>query len=348
MSDKKIRVGVSIGDPNGVGMEVVIKTFQDLRLAEMCIPIVYGSKHIASFHRKQLGIEDFSFNGVAESSKANAKKPNMVNVIGEDFKVQLGKATASGGAAALASLEAAVGDLKEGQIDVLVTAPINKQNMPQEEFPHNGHTGYFGEHFEGDPIMIMATDRVRVAVLTGHIPVKEVAKQVKYDNIYKHLVNLNKTLQRDFNIVKPKIAVLGLNPHAGDNGLIGSEEQEEIIPAIREAKNAGLVVFGPYGADGFFGSGAYKDFDLTLAMYHDQGLIPFKSLEFSSGVNFTSGLNIVRTSPGHGTAYDLAGKGEASEASFREALYMALDVHRNRQLYDEATADPLKIKPKQD
>lgn len=343
---EKLRVGISIGDPNGIGMEIIIKTLLDNRICELCTPIVYGSSKLAAYYRKALNINNFSFNIITDADKAHKKKPNLVNLWDEEVKLDVGQETKSGGEYALKSLEAACEDLKNEKIDVLVTAPISKHNIQSKEFDFEGHTEYLGSKFDGEPIMIMAGEYMKVALVTGHVALEKVKPEITSENIYKKLTQLNKSLHHDFGIAKPRIAVLGLNPHAGDSGLIGNEEQEQIIPAIREAKNTGILAFGPYGADGFFGSGAYKDFDISLAMYHDQGLIPFKTIDFDKGINFTSGLNIVRTSPAHGTAYELAGKNIASPNSMRNAIYMAIDIFRSREEYEEATENPLKVKPK--
>ncbi|MDP1744644.1 MAG: 4-hydroxythreonine-4-phosphate dehydrogenase PdxA [Bacteroidota bacterium] len=344
MVEEKIIVGISQGDINGIGLEVIIKTFLDPQMLEVCTPVIFGSNKTASFHRKALNIEDFSFNLIKDISEINHKRANIINVYEDDVIIDLGAQTEAGGKYALKSLEAAAYALSQNQIDVLVTAPINKENIQSPDFKFPGHTEYLDEKFgTGDSLMFLVSDNLRVAVVTGHIPVTRVAQELTTEKIIKKIQVLNNSLIQDFSIRKPKIAVLGLNPHAGDNGVIGNEEQQIIIPAINKTKDEGMLVYGPYPADGFFGNGTYKNFDAVLAMYHDQGLIPFKTIAFNSGVNFTAGLPIVRTSPDHGTAYDIAGKNVASEESFRRAVYMAVDIYRTRKQYEEITSNPLSI-----
>ncbi len=344
MLDEKIIVGISQGDINGIGLEVIIKSMLDPTLFEICTPVVFGSNKTASFHRKALGIEDFSFNPIKEVSEANAKRANIINVYEEEVNIELGKQTIDGGKYALKSLEAAAYALAQGKVNVLVTAPINKENIQSPDFNFPGHTEYLEDKFgDGNSLMLLVSDVLRVAVVTGHIPVTQVAQALTTEKIIQKIQTLNKSLKNDFNIQKPKIAVLGLNPHAGDNGVIGDEEKNIIIPAINKAKEEGMAVWGPYPADGFFGNETYKKFDAVLAMYHDQGLIPFKTIAFNSGVNFTAGLPIVRTSPDHGTAYDIAGKNKASEESFRTAIYTAIDIYKTRKENKDNAANPLKI-----
>jgi 4-hydroxythreonine-4-phosphate dehydrogenase len=346
MSDEKIIVGISQGDINGIGLEVIIKTFLDPQIFDICTPVIFGSNKTASFHRKVLNIEDFSFNQIRDVSEANPKRANIINVYEEEAAVELGKQTETGGTYALKSLEAAAYALAQGKVNVLVTAPINKENIQSPDFKFPGHTEYLDEKFgDGNSLMFLVSDTLRVAVVTGHIPVTQVAQALSTEKILKKIQVLNKSLIQDFEVRKPKIAVLGLNPHAGDNGVIGNEEQNIIIPAINKAKEEGLMVYGPYPADGFFGNSTYKQFDAVLAMYHDQGLIPFKTIAFNSGVNFTAGLPIVRTSPDHGTAYDIAGKNIASEESFRKAIYTAIDIYKVRKQYKDISANPLKLSP---
>jgi 4-hydroxythreonine-4-phosphate dehydrogenase len=346
MSDEKIIVGISQGDINGIGLEVIIKTFLDPQMFEICTPVVFGSQKTASFHRKALNIEDFSFNQIRDTSEINHKRANIINVYEDEPNVELGKQTAIGGSYALKSLEAAAYALSQKKIDVLVTAPINKENIQSPDFKFPGHTEYLDEMFgDGNSLMFLVSDTLKVAVATGHIPVTHVAQALSQEKILKKLQVLHKSLIQDFQVRKPKIAVLGLNPHAGDNGVIGNEEQSIIVPAINKSKEEGMLVYGPYPADGFFGNGTYKSFDAVLAMYHDQGLIPFKTIAFNNGVNFTAGLPIVRTSPDHGTAYDIAGKNMASEESFRKAVYMAIDIYKTRRMYGEISTNPLKISP---
>jgi 4-hydroxythreonine-4-phosphate dehydrogenase len=346
MSEEKIIVGISQGDINGIGLEVIIKTFLEPQMLEICTPVVFGSAKTAMYHRKALNIEDFSFNLIREFSEINYKRANLMGVYDEEVTVELGKQTATGGKYAFKSLEAASAALAQGKVDVLVTAPINKENIRSEEFKFPGHTEYLDEKFgDGNSLMFLVSDALRVAVVTGHIPVNQVASSLTTEKILKKIQVLNKSLIQDFGIRKPKIAVLGLNPHAGDNGIIGQEEQQTILPAVQKAKEEGILSYGPYAADGFFGNGTYRQFDAVLAMYHDQGLIPFKTIAFHSGVNFTAGLPIIRTSPDHGTAYDIAGKNMASEESFRRAIYTAIDIYRTRKQYVEINTNPLKINP---
>jgi 4-hydroxythreonine-4-phosphate dehydrogenase len=344
MAEDKIIVGISQGDINGIGLEVIIKTFLDPAMVEICTPVIFGSNKTASFHRKALNIEDFSFNQINNLSEINHKRANVINVYEEDAVVELGKQTDIGGKYALKSLQAAANALAEGKIHLLVTAPINKENIQSPDFNFPGHTEYLDEKFgDGNSLMFLLSDTLRVAVVTGHIPVTRVAQELTTEKILKKIQVLHKSLVQDFSIRQPKIAVLGLNPHAGDNGVIGDEENNIINPAINKAKEEGFLVYGPYPADGFFGNGTYKNFDAVLAMYHDQGLIPFKTISFNAGVNFTAGLPIVRTSPDHGTAYDIAGKNIASEESFRKAIYTAIDIYNTRKQNKELSANPLKI-----
>lgn len=344
---KKIKLGISVGDINGIGLEVIIKTFHDNRMMEICTPIVYGSSKVSTFHRKALGINDFSFNYIKSLSEINHKKPNLLECWKDDVEIKLGESNEDGGKYAFLSLEAATKDLAEGKIDALVTAPINKDNIQSEEFNFPGHTEYLSEKFEGESLMLMVNDNIKIGVATNHIPVSAIANTLTSDTIFSKLKILNKSLVQDFSLNGPRIAVLGLNPHAGDNGLIGKEENEIIIPAINNAKSIGINAFGPYPADGFFGSGNYKKFDAILAMYHDQGLIPFKSLSFGEGVNFTAGLSIIRTSPDHGVAYEIAGQNKAEENSFRKAVYMACDIFKSRALAAEINEKPLALKKQQ-
>lgn len=342
-TNDKIRIGVSIGDYNGIGLEVIIKTFMDQQILELCTPIVYGSTKLANNYRKTLEAGEFSFNKIVKAEEANPKRANMVSCWSEDIELTLGKPTAAAGKYSFLSLEAACKDLFDGKIDALVTAPINKENIQSDQFNFAGHTEYLTEKFEGESLMLLNNENLRIGIATNHIPVSAIAKSLTVEKIFTKLKILNKSLVQDFAINSPRIAVLALNPHAGDNGLIGKEEQEIITPAINNAKSIGLQVFGPYPADGFFGSGNYKKFDAILAMYHDQGLIPFKTLSFGEGVNFTAGLNIIRTSPDHGVAYDIAGKNIANEQSFRSAIYQAIDIFRNRQMDVEINENVLKV-----
>lgn len=340
-----IKVGITQGDINGIGYEVILKTFGDVRMVEMCIPVIYGSSKVAAYHRKSMELPAVSFNQINDAKDAVADKVNIVNCIGEDVKVEFGVSNEAGGNAAFASLEHACADLEKGLIDVLVTAPINKHNIQREDFHFPGHTEYLEGKFGKDgskSLMILAKENLRVALVTGHIPLNEVPKSLTKEKIIEAAHLFETSLKRDFRVDNPRIAVLSLNPHAGENGLLGSEENDIIIPAIKELQDKHSLCFGPYAADGFFGSGDFMHFDGILAMYHDQGLAPFKTIAMEEGVNFTAGLPIIRTSPAHGTAYSIAGKNEASEESFRQAVYMAIDNYKNRVEYDKAYVNPLR------
>lgn len=345
MEERLIKVGITHGDINGIGYEVILKTLSDSRIAELCTPVIYGSSKVAAYHRKALDLPPVNMSIISEAEEAGQNRVNIINCVDDDVKVELAQSTAQAGDAAFRALEAAVADLKRGAIDVLLTAPINKHNIQNADFHFPGHTEYLEECFGGvgkKGLMILLNDRLRVALVTGHIPLAEVASAITQEGIVSKLRLFNQSLKQDFGIVKPRIAVLSLNPHAGDAGLLGKEEEEIILPAMQEAEKRGVMSFGPYAADGFFGAELYERFDGVLAMYHDQGLAPFKTLAMDDGVNFTAGLPIVRTSPAHGTAYDIAGQNLASEQSFRQALYTALDIYRNRLSYREATANPLR------
>lgn len=341
--NKRVRIGISCGDLNGIGHEVVIKSCLDARINELATIILYSSQQVAGQHRKALDIKDFSFNVIDNVEKPNVKRTNLINCWDDEPTIELGKPDRSLGKYAAKSLKRAVADLKDGKIDALVTAPIDKSNIQSEEFDFPGHTEYLASEFEAEEYsMIMLSDQLNMTFMTGHIPVTEVAGALTFEGIIKKIRFIDREMARDLTVDRPKIAVLGLNPHNGDEGVIGKEEQEIIAPAIRKAKDDGLLVFGPFAADGFFGSGAYKQYDIVLAMYHDQGLIPFKTLNFERGVNFTAGLSVVRTSPDHGTAYDIAGKNIADPQSIRDAIYAAIDISRNRKQYAKLTADVLK------
>lgn len=341
---EKIKVGISIGDVNGIGLEIIIKALSDTKILDFFTPIVYGHTRIASFHRKALSLPDCNFNVITDPSQANSKRLNMINCWTEDVRIELGAANETGGKYALISLEHAMKDLSEGTIDALVTAPINKHNIQSDTFNFPGHTEYIQSKVGApESLMFLVSEDLKIGVVTGHIPVSEVATSLTKEKILAKLALMNSSLKNDFWVQKPKIAVLGLNPHAGDNGLIGNEEKETIIPAIEEANANGIFAFGPYAADGFFANHAFTKFDAVLAMYHDQGLIPFKQMAFHSGVNFTAGLPVVRTSPDHGTGYDIAGKNLASETSFREALFLAVNIVKRRKENEQLQANPLKI-----
>jgi len=343
MSDK-LKIGISIGDVNGIGMEVIIKTLADARIYDYCTPIVYGHTKVASFHRRTVQVHDLNFNVIDSPANAHHKKANIINCWEEDVKIELGVSTPTGGKYAFMSLQRATDDLVAGEIDALVTAPINKDNIQNENFNFPGHTEYLQERANSpEVLMFLVSETLKVGVVTGHIPVSQIAQSLTAEKIVAKLKLMNTSLKQDFWIRKPKIAVLGLNPHAGDNGLIGSEEKEIIIPALEEARDNGIMAFGPYPADGFFANATYMQFDAVLAMYHDQGLIPFKQISFESGVNYTAGLSFVRTSPDHGTAYDIAGKNKASEISFREALFEAIHIVKHRRETAELNENPLQF-----
>ena len=343
MSDL-VKVGITHGDSNGVGYEVLLKTFSDNRLTEILNPIIYGSTKVASYHRKVLNYKAVPFNIISTADEAREGDINFINAIKDDVKVEIGIPNQSSGEASYVALEAAVADLQSAKINVIVTLPINKDSIQGQNFNFPGHTEYLENRVGNDhkALMILASEQLRVALVTTHLPISQLAGSITTELIVEKIKTLNNSLKRDFFIDNPRIAVLSLNPHAGENGLLGKEEQEIIEPAINKCVDRNILCAGPFAADGFFGSERYKDFDAVLAMYHDQGLIPFKTISMGSGVNFTAGLPVVRTSPAHGTAYDIAGKGEASEESFRQSLYMAVDIHRNRIAYDEARKDPLR------
>ncbi|MEO2051662.1 MAG: 4-hydroxythreonine-4-phosphate dehydrogenase PdxA [Allomuricauda sp.] len=339
--NQKIKLGISIGDINGIGCEVALKTFEDERMLEFCTPIIFASNKTISQQKGDLNI-DITFNGVREASQALDGKINIVNVWKEVPTIEYGQATKEGGEYAIKSLKAAVKALKEGAIDVLVTAPINKNNIQSEDFKFPGHTDYLAQELKGESLMFMVADALRVGLLTDHIPVKDVANAITSKLIKSKVAIMEKSLKMDFGIRRPKIAMLGINPHSGDKGTIGEEDDKVLAPTIQELFNKGTLVYGPYSADSFFGSDTHKNFDAVLAAYHDQGLIPFKTLSFGKGVNFTAGLDKVRTSPDHGTAYEIAGKGKADESSFKEAVFTAIQVYRNRSEYLELTQNPLQ------
>lgn len=340
-----LKVGITHGDVNGVGYEILLKTFSDDRITELFVPIIYGSSKSASYHRKVLNNNSTNFNIITRVEEAQQGRVNLVNSVKEETRIEIGTESAEAGESSFIALDCAAQDLKENKIDVLVTLPINKNSIQNEQFNFPGHTEFLEDRFSEDgkkALMIMASQTMRVALVTTHIPLKDVSSALSKELIVEKLRTLDYTLKRDFSIDAPRIAVLGLNPHSGENGLLGKEEEEIVAPAVKEAQDEWILCAGPFAADGFFGSGRFKEFDAILAMYHDQGLIPFKTLAMDMGVNFTAGLPIVRTSPDHGTAYDIAGKNEASDESFRQAIYMAIDIFRNRFDYDEARKNPLK------
>lgn len=339
--EKKIRLGISIGDLNGIGCEIALRTFEDSRMLEFCTPVLFASNKVISFQKKQLGIT-VDFHGVDSASKVLENKLNVVNVWKENIKTEFGKATPEGGKYAIKSLRAAVNALKNNEIDVLVTAPINKNNIQADDFKFPGHTDFLAKELNGHSLMFMVTNELRVGLLTDHIAVKDVAKAITTKLISDKVRTMMTSLKMDFGIRKPKIALLGINPHSGDNGTIGMEDDKILKPAIEKLFNEGNLVYGPYSADSFFGSNNHQNFDAVLAAYHDQGLIPFKTLSFGKGVNYTAGLSKVRTSPDHGTAYEIAGQGKADHNSFKEAVFSALEIHKNRKEYLELTKNPLK------
>jgi 4-hydroxythreonine-4-phosphate dehydrogenase len=342
MKGDKIILGITHGDINGISYEVIMKSLADNRIFELCIPVVYGSPKVAAYHRKALNLENFSFNSIRTVDEAQARKANIINCIDDAARVELGKSTQYAGESSLRALEAAIQDMSEGKIDALVTAPISKPNVKTDQSTFTGHTEYLENQFKCDGVlMLMINELMRIGVVTSHIPLSKVHEYITRDTLLNKLKILNKSLLVDFTLRKPRIAVLGLNPHAGDQGLLGDEEEKEITPAILQAREENILAFGPYAADGFFGAGTYKQFDAVLAMYHDQGLVPFKALTVEGGVNYTAGLPVVRTSPAHGTAFEIAGKNEASPDSFREAIYLACDIFRNRQQYKEISSNPL-------
>jgi 4-hydroxythreonine-4-phosphate dehydrogenase len=337
-----IKIGITHGDINGIGYEVLIKTLLDSRIYSICTPIIYGSPKVAAYHRKALGIDNFNLSSIKTPEEANPKRASVINCVSDDIRVELGKSTAVAGEASRQALLRAVKDLKNNKIQAIVTAPINKHNIQSGDFNYTGHTEFFKEHFGAEEVlMLMASDLLKVGVVSGHIPLADVPASLSTEVILTKLRILNDSLLRDFGIRKPRIAVLGLNPHAGEQGMLGNEERDIILPAIEKASSEHQMVFGPFPSDGFFGSGDFTRFDGILAMYHDQGLIPFKTLVPEEGVNFTAGLPIIRTSPAHGTAFEIAGSNQARHGSFRKALYLACDIYRNRTQYTDFTSNPL-------
>ena len=342
MEERKIRVAITQGDTNGVGYEVILKVFSDPNILELCTPIIYGSPKIASYHRKTLNLE-VPYTIINHAEEARDGRVNLLACFDDEIKIEMGQPSQEAGAAALKALDRAMTDYRSELYDVLVTAPINKATIQSPGFHFPGHTEYIETSVgEGQKaLMILMNETLRVALVTTHLPIKDIAKAITKEGIVEKATIFHKALKRDFRISSPRIAVLSLNPHAGDNGLLGSEEKDIILPAIEDLADKGIQAFGPFAADGFFGSGAYDHFDGVLAMYHDQGLAPFKTIALESGVNYTAGLPIVRTSPDHGTAYDIAGKGVADENSMRQAIFTAIDVFRNRKFYDEPLQNPL-------
>ncbi|MDC8005130.1 4-hydroxythreonine-4-phosphate dehydrogenase PdxA [Aureisphaera galaxeae] len=343
--NEKIVVGISIGDLNGIGSEVVLKAFQDTRMLEFCTPVIFASVKLMSFFKKTYGL-DMSLHGIDDLNKIVHKKINVLNVWKEPVQIEFGKEDPKMGAFAIKSLEAATTALKNSAIDVLVTAPINKSNVQSDSFKFPGHTDYLAKELGGNSLMLMVTEDLKVGLLTDHVAVKDVPGTITRELVEKKINTIHKTLVEDFGVVKPKIAVLGINPHTGDNGVIGDEDDTVLRPALDNIRNNGKIVMGPYAADSFFGSGNYKHFDAVIASYHDQGLIPFKTLSFGMGVNYTAGLNKIRTSPDHGTAYDVAGKNVANADSFKEAVFTAIHIFRKRNDYKDLSENPLKTNRK--
>jgi len=340
----KIKVGISIGDLNGIGLETIIKTFKDNRVMDFCTPIIFGSSKVAAIHRKTLEMQDFNFNIINDIKEAHPKKANLLNIWKQEVEIKFGEATTTSGEHAFDSLKQATQALKDKQIDVLVTAPINKASIQEKVSGFIGHTEFLQGNFDGESLMIMISEAMKIAFVTGHVPLTEVKKAITPENILAKTEKLNNSLIQDFGIRKPKIAILGLNPHAGEEGMLGSEENDIISPAIKKMKENGVMAFGPYPADSFFTPKNLNSFDGILSMYHDQGLTAFKTLSFSEGINYTAGLNIVRTSPVHGTAYEIAGKAVADETSFREALFLACQIHKKRSEFKELNDNPLAFK----
>ena len=338
-----VTVGISIGDINGIGPEVIMKALSDSRMLEDCTPVIYGSTKVLNFHQKPLDLEDFNYQAIKSVDEVKSGRINVVNIWEEDIKFEIGKPTENGGKLAFESLESATKDLASGKIDVLVTAPISKDAMGKMGFKFPGHTEYLADMAgQEDALMLMISSTLKVGLVTSHIALKDVPAAVTTEKVFDKIKAFNESLKKDFGIRRPRIAVFGVNPHAGENGKMGSEESEAINPAITKAKAQDILAFGPYPADGFFGSNAKSQFDGVLAMYHDQGLAAFKALSFDEGVNFTAGLPIVRTSPDHGTAYDIAGTNKASGDSMRNAIYLAIDVHRKQIFEKEVSANPLQ------
>ena len=344
MESQKVRVGITHGDINGVGYEVIIKTLSDTRILELCTPVIYGSSKVLAYHRKIMDLDPINVSIINQAKDAGHNRVNIINCVSEETKVDISQSTQEAGVASFKALEAAVTDLQSGDIDVLLTAPINKDNIQNDNFAFPGHTEYLEQTCgKGkNALMILLNETVRVALVTGHVPLSAVSPNLTQEGIVEKLRAFSHSLKQDFKIIRPRIAVLSLNPHAGENGLLGSEEKDIIIPALAEADKKGILCFGPFAADGFFGSKNYENYDGILAMYHDQGLIPFKTLAMENGINYTAGLPIIRTSPAHGTAYDIAGKNQASEVSFRNALYLSIDIFRNRKFMEASQANPLR------
>lgn len=344
-NEENIIVGISIGDLNGIGGEIVLKTFEDARMLEFCTPVIFASVKTISFLNKHFNL-GLNINGINNYNQIIHGKLNVYNVWNDKFNIEFGKEDPKMGTYAIKSLQAATQALKDNHVDVLVTAPINKHNIQSEAFNFPGHTDYLAKELEGTSLMFMVSDTLRVGLLTDHVPVKDISSHITKQLIKDKLDIIYQSLEMDFKIRKPKVAVLGINPHTGDNGVIGKEDDEVLRPTLSEIRDKGRLVFGPYAADSFFGSKNYKNFDAIVAAYHDQGLIPFKTIAFGKGVNFTAGLNKIRTSPDHGTAFEIAGKGEADESSFKEAVFTAIQIFKNRKEYVHLTKNILKTRQK--
>ena len=343
--DKKIKLGISIGDLNGIGSEIIIKTFEDNRMLEFCTPVIFASVKVMSFFKKHYK-SGINFHGINHTDQIVHGKVNVFNVWKDNVTINFGEEDPKIGEYSVKSLEAATKALKDNSIDTLVTAPIHKHNIQSDSFKFPGHTNYLAEKLEGKSLMFMVTPTLKVGLLTDHVPVKDVPNHITSELINEKINTVYKSLVQDFRVSKPRIAVLGINPHAGDNGVIGEEDDKILRPTLEQIKIQGKMVYGPYSADSFFGSGNYKNFDAVIASYHDQGLIPFKTIAFGHGVNYTAGLSKVRTSPDHGTAFEIAGKNQADHGSFKEAVFMAIQIFKNRREYMEYSKNPLKKAPK--
>ena len=323
-------VGVTIGDINGIGPEIILRAFSDSRFLDMCSPVIYGSVEVLDYYKRTLHLPDLALQEIKDASELKKNKVNVINCIDEKVEPEPGHSTSKAGEISFAALNRVLEDIKSDKVDVMVTSPINKKNVRLHSEGFTGHTGFLSTNDSGEALMLLCSEKMKIAMVTGHVPLSQVKSEITVEALIKRIEALNKSLTQDFSIDRPRIAVLGLNPHAGEEGILGTEEKDIIMPAIDQVKTKGIIAVGPYPADGFFGSANYLNFDGILAMYHDQALIPFKTLSFESGVNFTAGLSFIRTSPDHGTAYGIAGQGVASESSFRTAIYMACDIFRRR------------------
>ena len=336
-----LKIGITIGDMNGVGPEIILKTFADKRMLEFCTPIIYSSTRTLEFVKKHFKY-NIEFNGIKSSAQAEDNRVNVVNCWNEVPQINFGTKDKNIGKHAIISLKAATSDLKQGYVDAIVTAPINKDSIQSDDFNFPGHTDYLDNQIEGSALMLMVSGNLRIGLLTDHIPVSKISESITKELVENKINTIHKTLVEDFNISKPKIAILGINPHSGDDGVIGSEEKTVLTPTVERMRENNILAFGPYSADSFFGSGEHEPFDAVIAAYHDQGLIPFKTLSFGQGVNFTAGLEKIRTSPDHGTAYSIAGKGIADETSFKEAIFLAILTYRNRTEHQELIKGAIK------